>query len=112
MFMLNLIHRGQLLDRRFIMEKRYQFSTQEEYDSILAQNSNWFVTKEEYLLEGNYVTLSDTPLPAVIYTNVSKDYLQILEDRNVQLGQENANLQQAIDDLTLQLGDALLGGAI
>jgi hypothetical protein len=94
------------------MEKRYQFSTQEEYGSILAQNPNWVVTKEEYLLEGNYVTLSDIPLPTVIYTNISKDYLQTLEDRNVQLGQENADLYQIVDDLTLQLGDALLGGAV
>jgi hypothetical protein len=34
------------------------------------------------------------------------------EQRIAQLEKEKSNLQQAIDDLTLQLGDALLGGAI
>lgn len=81
------------------MLTKFQYSTVEEREQILQENSSSYHIEEQNLFEGNFLIFSDEPRPIEpIYVDVSKTEL--------------AKIQEQVNELTLTLGDALLGGGL
>jgi hypothetical protein len=67
-----------------------------------------YISEESMPDNPDIVIIDDITYKAILEEKLSNDYNRGIED----LKKKDVDLQQAVDDLTLQLGDALLGGAI
>lgn len=75
------------------MRKTIQFQSEDEKDSILAENKDLYLIEVMYITEGNFLVFSDTlPESDIVYKDVSQVEFENIKQR-----------QEATDAAVLQL---------
>lgn len=80
------------------MEYKYQFKTDEDLEALKSKNSDKFITKIWYLVNGNFVVFSDTPTIEIMQQEQGNK-ISILEAENETLKQELSITQDAVNEL-------------
>lgn len=83
------------------MEYKIQFESQQDRETIIAENSNKVLVEEQYLFEGNFLIFSDTPRPV---TSIEKPV------ENSDLQELQKQILVVMDALATMYEDMILGG--
>ena len=89
------------------MEYKYQFKTDEDLEALKSKNSDKFITKIWYLVNGNFVVFSDTPTIEIMQQEQGNK-ISILEAENADLLLDSAIKDSKISTLENDLADLTL----